>query len=340
MRTEATASDSIREPAARSVPPLSADAFRTPYRDPVWDGPTDPVLVPDHLTGDWVLFYTQRRATEPGLTGVEWVHSTAIGVARSSDGGLTWAYQGTLDGLVPPGTELPATLWAPDVVRIGDQWIMYLTVLGGVRTDWTGTASIVQLASRDLVAWEHLGPIDLDSPRVIDAAVAPCGDGRHRLWYKDEARGSNTFSAVTSTPADPTSWVLEGLAIPGRPHEGPKVFKLGGQFWMIVDEWRGQAVYRSEDASGGWTRQEYLDGLILTAPETADGGPVAGRHSDVVPLDAAADGRERALIIYFTHPHWNGEDIDAMAADPKTHLSHVRAAVLEVHNGDLVCTNI
>ncbi|MET3205576.1 MULTISPECIES: hypothetical protein [unclassified Arthrobacter] len=40
-----------------------------------------------------------------------------------------------------------------------------------------------------------------------------------------------------------------------------------------------------------------------------------------MPLDAAADG----------------EDIDAMEADPKTHLSHVRAAVLEVHNGDLVC---
>lgn len=160
--------------------------------------------------------------------------------------------------------------------------------------------SIVQLASRDLVTWEHLGPIDLDSPRVIDAAVAPCGDGRHRLWYKDEARGSNTYSAVTSTPADPTSWVLEGLAIPGRPHEGPKV-KLGGQFWMIVDEWRGQAVYRSEDASGGWTRQEYLDGLILTAPETADGGPVVGRHADVVPLEATADGKETGAHLVF-HP--------------------------------------
>ncbi|MET3142426.1 UNVERIFIED_ORG: hypothetical protein ABIB13_002141 [Arthrobacter sp. UYEF2] len=222
MRTEATASDSIREPAASSVPPLSADALRTPYRDPIWDGPTDPVLVPNHLTGDWVLFYTQRRATETELTGVEWVHGAAIGVARSSDGGLTWAYHGTLDGLVPPETELPATLWAPDVVRIGGQWIMYLTVLGGVRTDWTGTASIVQLASRNLVTWEYLGAIDLDSPRVIDAAFALSVDGQYGLWYKDEARGSNTYSAVTSTPADPASWVLEGLAIPGRPTRDPR----------------------------------------------------------------------------------------------------------------------
>ncbi|VXC27118.1 Glycoside hydrolase, family 43 [Arthrobacter sp. 9AX] len=326
-------------PVVSSAPPLlSPDAFRNPYRDPLWDGPTDPILVPDHRTGEWVLFYTQRRATAPGLTGVEWVHGTAIGVARSSDGGLTWAYQGTVDGLVPPETELPATLWAPDVVRIGDQWIMYLTVLGGVRTDWTGTASIVQFASRDLLTWQYLGAIDLDSPRVIDAAVARCGDGRYRLWYKDEARGSNTCSAVSDTPGDPSSWVLEGLTIPGRPHEGPKVFRLGGAFWMIVDEWRGQGIYRSEDGAGGWVRQDHSGGLILKAPESVDGRPVVGRHADVVPLPQREDGSDRALLVYFTHPHWGGEDIGTMAPDPKTHLSHIRAAVLEVQDGSLVCS--
>ncbi|MCU1567721.1 MAG: glycoside hydrolase, family 43 [Pseudarthrobacter sp.] len=325
-------------PAPPALPPLRPDAFSTPYRDPVWDGPTDPVLVPDYLTGEWVLFYTQRRAAAPGLTGVEWVHGTSIGVARSSDGGLNWTYQGTADGLVPPGTERPATLWAPDVVRIGDQWIMYLTVLRGVRTDWTGTASIVQFASRDLATWEHLGAIDLDSPRVIDAAVARCGDGRYRLWYKDEARGSNTYSAVSDTPEDPSSWVFEGLTIAGRPHEGPKVFRMGGMFWMIVDEWRGQGVYSSKDGAGGWVRQDHLGGLILTAPESVDRRPVVARHADVVPLPPQEDGAGRALLVYFTHPHWGGEDIDTMAPDPKTRLSHVRAAVLEVRDGILVCS--
>ncbi|MDT0169427.1 glycoside hydrolase [Pseudarthrobacter sp. BRE9] len=278
------------------------------------------------------------------------MHGTGIGVARSSDGGATWDYQGTVDGLIPPGTELPATLWAPDVVRIGDRWIMYLTVLGGRRTDWTGKAEIVQFASHDLVNWEYLGGIDLDSPRVIDAAVARCGDGRYRLWYKDEARGSNTCTAVSDTPDDPSSWTLEGVAIPGRPHEGPKVFRLGGSYWMIVDEWRGQAVYRSPDATGNWVRQEHRGGLILTAPETVDGRAVVGRHADVVPLadrvplangvpgDTSDAGTQRALLVYFTHPCWGGEDIDTMAPDPRTHLSHVRAAVLEVRGGILVCT--
>lgn len=339
MRQDHAAREVTAQPTpARPLTPLRPDAFTVPYRDPIWDGPTDPILVPDHLTGEWVLFYTQRRATAPGLSGVEWVHGTAIGVARSSDGGATWRYQGTVEGLVPPGTELPATLWAPDVVRIGDEWVMYLTTLGGVRKDWTGRASIVQLASPDLVTWSYLGAIDLDSPRVIDAAVAPCGDGCYRLWYKDEARGSNTYSAVSDTPRDPSSWTLEGVTIPGRPHEGPKVFRLEGSYWMIVDEWRGQAVYRSSDAAGRWERQEYLGGLILTQPEHADGWPVVGRHADVVPLAPRQDGRERALLVYFTHPYWGGEDIDTMAPDPKTRLSHVRAAVLEVHGGNLVAT--
>ncbi len=340
MHQQHAATVALPPPGRAPLPnllPLRPDAFRVPYRDPVWDGPTDPVLVADHLKGGWVLFYTQRRATKPGLTGVEWVHGTAIGVARSSDGGATWIYQGTADGLVPPETERPATLWAPDVVRLGGQWIMYLSVLGGVRTDWTGNASIVQFASRDLKTWEYLGQIDLDSARVIDAAVARCGDGRYRLWYKDEARGSNTYSAVSDRPQDPSSWIPEGLAIPGRPHEGPKVFRLEGQYWMIVDEWRGQAIYRSADATGNWTRQEHRGGLILTAPESVEGRPVVGRHADVVPLAPGEDGRERALLVYFTHPYWGGEDVGTMEPDAKTRLSHVRAAVLEVRNGNLVC---
>lgn len=173
----------------------------------------------------------QRRATAPGLAGVEWVHGTAIGVARPSDGGASWRYQGTVAGLVPPETELPATLWAPDVVRIGDQWIMYLTVLGGRRTDWTGKAAVVQFASTDLENWEYLGEIGLDSPRVIDAAVALCGDGRHRLWYKDEARGSNTCSAVSDTPEDPASWIREGGARPSTVPRMPRAAGAGRNTW-------------------------------------------------------------------------------------------------------------
>jgi hypothetical protein len=59
--------------------------------------------------------------------------------------------------------------------------------------------------------------------------------------------------------------------------------------------------------------------------------------ADGVPGETSDDGTERALLVYFTHPYWGGEDIDTMAPDPRTHLSHVRATVLEVHGGNLVC---
>ena len=86
--------------------------------------------------------------------------------------------------------------------------------------------------------------------------------------------------------------------IPGAPdhppHEGPNVFTLGGHHWMITDEWRGQAVYRSPDMRI-WTRQ----GLILDKPGRDPLDRSFARHADVV-----VNGDEGALF-YFTHPEWD-----------------------------------
>ncbi|NQX10771.1 family 43 glycosylhydrolase [Microbacteriaceae bacterium VKM Ac-2855] len=301
---------------------LREDAFATPYCDPVFDGPTDPIVVtaPD---GSLRLFYTQRRATLES-PGVEWVHGTAIGVAASHDGGVTWSYSGVVDGLDPPGAssgDASNTHWAPDIVRVDGRYLMFLTWIEGVRSDWTGHARIVQFESEDLRSWCRVGAIDLGSDRVIDAAVALCGDGRYRLWYKDERQESTTWCAVSDTPADPTSWRVEGLAIGGRPHEGPKVFRLGGWFWMIVDEWRGQRLYRSADATGDWQQH----GLLLADAEILDGAAIAARHADVVPLDDS-----RALLVYFTHPGWDGTELGDITPSLAQRRSHVRAAVLAI----------
>ncbi|BBE23726.1 glycosyl hydrolase [Arthrobacter sp. MN05-02] len=317
-----------------TYPVLSDQLLAVPYRDPVHDGATDPVLVPDPVSGSWLMFYTQRRATQAGLDGVAWVHESEIGVARSRDGGSTWTYEGIVEGLDAPGVARPVTRWAPDVVRIGDRWVMFLTLLGGTRTDWTGPATIAQYTSIDLRMWDFQGCLDLGSSRVIDAAVSMCGDGRYRLWYKDEARGSRTYAAVTTTPLEPSTWQVEGLVIDGRPHEGPKVFMLGQWYWMITDEWRGLAVYRSRDGAGGWERQRRDDGLILTAPETCQGLPVVARHADAVVQDG------RAAVVYFTHPQWAGSDLGDMegeVAGIAHRRSHVRAEWFEVDtSGELV----
>lgn len=317
---------------------LSPDAFAAPYEDPIHDGPTDPVVVFDAVSGEHVLFYTQRR-THDERRGVEWVHGTAIASARSRDGGVTWAYTGVVSGLQPGGLAHPLTLWAPDVVLIDGVWVMFLTVVEGVHDDWVGTAAVHQFESADLTHWVWTGRarlghdapgVDAAAERVIDAAVARTADGRYRLWYKDEHRGSTTFVAVSDDPRDASAWRVEGRAVGGRAHEGPKVFDLGGWWWMIVDEWRGLAVHRSPDGIGGWARQEHRGGLIADAVAAPGGGTTVAHHADVVPL-AGGDDDARALLVYFAHP--------VAQHGIAGRRSHVAAAVLTVRNGVLTCSD-
>lgn len=172
---------------------------------------------------------------------------------------------------------------------------MYLTWIRGVPSTWAGhKRRIAHLVSQDLKHWEHCGFLQLSSDYVIDAAVAHTPDGSLRLWYKDEADNSTTYAAVSS---DWHTWAVEGQVIGGAPHEGPNVFALGGWLWMIVDEWRGQRVYRSDDGDS-WSPQR----LILDVPGIHPEDRQVGRHADVV-----VSGLE-AVVFYFTHPEWDGSN--------------------------------
>ena len=134
-----------------------APAPREIYRDPVYDGATDPTVVRDGA--GWWMFYTQRRATHPDPgPGVAWVHGSRIGVARSGDG-LGWEYVGTLepspDGLKltdgAPPSEVAETHWAPEIIHDGTRWRMYLTEIAGIPVAWPGHARHnVEYASDDL----------------------------------------------------------------------------------------------------------------------------------------------------------------------------------------------
>lgn len=86
------------------------------YRDPVYDGAADPVVVWNPAVQRWWMFYTNRRANVPGLSGVAWVHGCQIGIAESADG-AHWVYLGLAEIELPPeigGAE--PTHWAPDVI--------------------------------------------------------------------------------------------------------------------------------------------------------------------------------------------------------------------------------
>ncbi len=103
------------------------------------------------------------------------------------------------------------------------------------------------------------------------------------------------------------------------------MFRLGGWWWMIVDEWRGQAVFRSADALG-WERQ----GIILDAPGRDPGDAQVARHADVVVQDGWA------ALFYFTHPN---TDTDHTADMSTAHArrSVIHWARLTVEDGMLRC---
>ena len=264
------------------------------------------------------MFYTQRRASAPG-PGVAWVHGSDIGVAVSRDGGGSWLYRGTVQGLdFEPGRN---TFWAPEVFWAQGQYHMLVSYIQGVPDRWEGhDRQIRHYVSADLWHWSGLGPLDLNSRHAIDAAVCPLPAGGYRLWFKDEERESHTYACDS---ADLTTWTTPRPAITGAPHEGPNVFALGGCCWMLTDEWRGLAVYRSDDLEQ-WRRT----GTILDVPGTGPDDTDVGRHADVVECG------DRAFIFYFAHPGLaSATDKDSYQA----RRSVIRAAELAVTNGSLRC---
>lgn len=303
-------------------------ASRPLFRDPIYDGAADPVVVWNRGTRTWWMFYTNRRANDLAIPDIAWVHGTRLGIAESSDGGATWAYRGVARIDLPAefGSETEVTHWAPDIVFHEGVYHMYLSVVPGVFTDWQHPRAIVHLTSPDLETWTYRSTLPLASDRVIDACVVRLPSGVWRMWYNDE-RAHKAINVAESD--DLFVWRDLGLLdLPDRrPGEGPKVFRFADAWWMIVDEWRGQAVYRSADAAV-WTRQP---GENLLAGEGSGPDDTAmANHADVV----VSDGR--AWIFYFTHPERPVNSPPSSGADLRRSTVHV-AELFIAADGRLAC---
>ncbi|ASA21443.1 glycosyl hydrolase [Paenibacillus donghaensis] len=289
------------------------------FRDPIHDGATDPTLIWNRAAKEWWMVYTSRRASAED-SGVAWVHGSGLGVASSKDGGATWAYRGLLPGLdIEWGHN---TFWAPEIIWHEGTYHMYVSYIQGVPDRWSGfERNILHYTSPDLLAWSYQSMLSLSSNRVIDACVFPLPGGGFRMWYKDEAHNSATYAADSQNLYD---WEVVGPVLTHQGHEGPNVFEFKGSYWMIIDEWRGQGVFRSEDLEH-WER----NGLILDQPGSRPDDGTIGLHADVV-----VQGDE-AFIFYFTHPERSAAN--ANLSTYATRRSSVQAARLDVVEGKLVC---
>lgn len=221
---------------ARLPLPSKPDAL-TPaplYRDPVFDGAADPVLVWQPKRKVWWMFYTQRRA-KLDLPGVAWCHGTAIGVAESRDGGQTWNYLGGLPLENPD--HAPGSFWEPDVIRDdAGQFHLFVTYVpgeGDKHIGWDGKRLIYQYTSADLWNWKLERRIPTASEQCIDPSLCRMTNGAWRMWFKDEAHGSDT-GALESR--DLKEWQpLKDPAVSKLYGEGPKAFQFQGAYWLIKD---------------------------------------------------------------------------------------------------------
>ena len=95
--------------------------------------------------------------------------------------------------------------------------------------------------------------------------------------------------------------------------EGPVAFKWQGYWWLIVDAWRGLAVYRSTDL----TRWEQQTGYLLAEPGTGKDDGINGGHPDVVVEN------DRAWLFYFTHGGRVGENAEKDNAESRRSVIQV-----------------
>jgi len=264
------------------------------FRDPIYDGAADPVVVWNRVEKNWWLLYSSRRANQ-NIPDVAFCYGTKIGAASSNDHGKTWVYRGALDLEYEKGLN---TFWAPDIIYENGLYHMYVVYIQGVRNQWGGDEIIHHYTSKDMWKWKHIGPVNLSSKRVIDASLFKMKNGKYRMWYKDDERGSIT---MMSESENLYKWKnAKDTIIGGPPHEGPNVFEFKGFYWMLTDEWHGMRVYKSNDLDH-WEKQ----GLILDKPSKRQDDKPSGAHADVVVLG------DKAYIFYFTHPgrktHFEGQ---------------------------------
>ncbi|MDI1336616.1 MAG: glycosyl hydrolase [Lacunisphaera sp.] len=296
------------------------------FRDPVYDGAADPIVVWNKAAGRWWMFYTNRRANVPGLSGVAWVHGAPIGIAESVDG-ATWQYVGQAGISVPPevgGTE--PTFWAPEIVT-DDAGLhhLFLTIVPGVFEDWQHPRTITHLTSTDLRQWTYVSALKLASDRVIDPVVHRLPDSSWRMWYNNERDGKSIWFADSP---DLATWTDRGrcAGVGGR-CEGPFVFDWRGRTWMIVDTWKGLGVYQSSDQLN-WTGQP---GLLLDVPGKGEDDGVNGGHPGVV-----VNG-DRAFLFYFTHPGRAGTIKPEDKASVNLRRSSIQVVELVEQDGVLRC---
>ncbi len=264
------------------------------FDDPVWHGAADPFVVwmPNkgaNHTGQWWMYYTQRRAAMRHPPGVLWCHGTAIGIATSADG-IHWKYRGICRGPHGLGDPMKAhvTWWAPCFAWQKGTLEMFVVEVHGIFTSWTGRATIEHFASKDGVHWTFISTVPLSSSRCIDPTLWKI-HGKWYMWYKDERHGSRIWMAESTHL---NHWRDDRQVVAWPSQEAPFVWRWHHAYWLITDtDSHGLRIYRSKSGTGHWV----YNATVLAGANgrrTLDNAP--GHHPAVITQ------KRQCVLFYFT----------------------------------------
>ncbi|MEV4544869.1 family 43 glycosylhydrolase [Micromonospora echinaurantiaca] len=273
--------------ATASAPAVAgADAD---YRNPVSAGFADTFADPVVLRGDDGYWYAYGT-TDPLREGERQFHR--VPTARSADL-VDWQYVGDAFGADqrPPYAAPGAGFWAPDVRRIGDRYVMYVTV-----TDTTVSPEGSDFAIGAATAPTPTGPWTFADEPVV--APRPGGGGGW-LWTIDPSQFTDVdgtsylyygsyYGGISVTELSP-----DGLRAVGQPtlvaidnkFEGGYVLRHDGWYYLFASTANccagpatGYSVHvgRSRSPRGPFVDR---DGISLTASR-AGGTPVLTQNGN------------------------------------------------------------
>ncbi|HEV7656621.1 MAG TPA: family 43 glycosylhydrolase [Mycobacteriales bacterium] len=224
--------------AAALVLGLGAPASAAPpLVNPVSSGFADTFADPSVVRGDdgaWYAFAT----SDPLRSGTG--TPALIPTARSTDL-VTWTSAGSVFSAANrPAWATPTSgLWAPDIRRLGDRWLLYYVVTDTTLNEGDDSAIGVATAPSPAGPWtDSGGPVVAPRPAdgggflwTFDPAQVTGPDGRHYLFYGSYFGG--IFGIELSADGLHTVGAATRIAIDNR-YEGAYVIRHGDWYYLMA----------------------------------------------------------------------------------------------------------
>ncbi len=206
----------------------------------VIDNPEEEVT---YTEGTYSNFIIRSDCPDPSVVrdgNTLYIYGTGGLVYRSRNAGQSWSQLSTIQRSISWGAS-PTAIWAPDVYKIGDQWLYYYS-----NSVWGGedTAGIGVMVSDSLEGpWTDLGKI-FDSEEIgvmnsIDPNVVQDDDGTvWMVWgsfrglYMIELTDDGTALKNPETASEDKIWIAgnDGGSWDGTTFEGSYIRKIG-DYW-------------------------------------------------------------------------------------------------------------